>query len=55
MNEPSELEPPRTEEQDVAGGVAEETPAAVLFTVMATIAVLVVVVLGIAALAYWLA
>jgi hypothetical protein len=55
VHEQSELESPRTEEQDVAGGVAEETPAAVLFTVIATIAVLVAVVLGLAALAYWLA
>jgi hypothetical protein len=55
VHEPSEHESPRTEEQDVAGGVAEETPAAVLFTVIATVGVLVAIVLGIAALAYWLA
>jgi hypothetical protein len=33
----------------------EETPAAVLFTVIATIAALVAVALTVAALAYWLA
>jgi hypothetical protein len=47
--------PPRTEEQDVAGGVVEETPPVALVTVIASIAGLVVLVLAVAALAYWLA
>jgi hypothetical protein len=48
-------EPPRTEEQDVAGGVVGETPAVALVTVIASIAGVVVLVLAVAALAYWLA
>jgi hypothetical protein len=55
-NEPDpDQEPVRTEEQEVAGGVADETPAAVLFSVIGIVVVLVLVALAVAALAYWLA
>ncbi len=53
--EPSADESARTEEQEVAAGEAPETPAIVLFTVIAAIAGLVLVALGIVVLAYWLA
>jgi hypothetical protein len=51
----SDEETVRTGEQEVAAGKSDETPAAVLFTVIAVIGALVVIALGIAALAYWLA
>ena len=46
---------PRSEEQKVASGEAPETPVAVLTSVVAVIAALVVLALVVVGFAYWLA
>lgn len=48
-------ESPRSEEQEVASGQVDETPAMVLFGVVVTIGVVVSVVAAVAALVYWIA
>jgi hypothetical protein len=45
----------RSVEQEVAAGQSETTPVAVITSVVGVVAVLVVVALGLAALAYFLA
>lgn len=51
----SDQDDPRSEEQKVAAGEAPETPVAVFLSVFSVIAILVVVALVVAGLAYWLA
>ena len=48
-------EPVRSEEQEVASGQVDETPAVVLLGVIVTIGVVVGTVVAIAAIVYWLA